>query len=101
MKFSQPAGEAAYGACRDTEGPLLVELIGLTEEEFVARFSRNPIKRAKRRGLLRKSPFALRLARSWTLMASCVSAGSGAFSVFFPSPEPLEWRPTSRTSSPS
>jgi epoxyqueuosine reductase len=43
----------------DTDGPGLVELMGLSEEEFSVRFSGSPIKRAKRRGLLRNVAVAL------------------------------------------
>ncbi len=51
--FSEPSTEPAYRARPDTDGPALVELMGLTEEEFGARFSGSPVKRARRRGLLR------------------------------------------------
>ena len=53
-------GTPTAGATRsDTDGPELVELMGLTEEAFSARFSGSPIKRAKRRGLLRNVAVAL------------------------------------------
>jgi epoxyqueuosine reductase len=59
VKFAEPAEEPAYRAGPDTDGPDLVELMGLTEEEFGARFSGSPVKRAKRRGFLRNVAVAL------------------------------------------
>ena len=59
VKFAEPAEEPAYGAGRDTDGPELIELMGLTDEEFSAVFSGSPVKRAKRRGLLRNVAVAL------------------------------------------
>ena len=59
QRFSKPAAEAAYLAGADTDGPGLVDLMGLTEEEFSTRFSGSPIKRAKRRGFLRNVAVAL------------------------------------------
>ena len=58
-KFAEPASEPAYAAGPDTDGPALVELMGLSEAEFSARFSGSPIKRTKRRGLLRNVAVAL------------------------------------------
>lgn len=58
-KFAEPASEPAYAAGPDTDGPALVELMGLSEEEFAIRFSGSPIKRAKRCGLLRNVAVAL------------------------------------------
>ena len=83
VKFSEPSAEPAYrarggmvsgprgapdgegdgpswhGAGSDTDGPELVELMGLSEEEFGFRFSGSPVKRARRRGLLRNVAVAL------------------------------------------
>jgi len=42
-----------------TDGPELVDLMALTDEEFATRFSGSPVKRAKRRGLLRNVAVAL------------------------------------------
>lgn len=56
---AEPAEEPAYRAGRDTDGPELIELMGLTDEEFSSYFSGSPIKRAKRRGLLRNVAVAL------------------------------------------
>jgi epoxyqueuosine reductase len=58
-RFATPTDELAYAAGPDTDGPALIELMGLDEEAFAARFSGSPIKRAKRRGLLRNVAVAL------------------------------------------
>lgn len=58
-KFAASSPEAAFQAGPDTDGPALVELMGLSPEEFATRFSGSPIKRAKRRGLLRNVAVAL------------------------------------------
>jgi epoxyqueuosine reductase len=58
-KFAEPSSEPAYKAGPDTDGPVLIDLMGLSEEGFAARFSGSPIKRAKRRGLLRNVAVAL------------------------------------------
>jgi len=59
QKFAETAAESAYRAAPDTDGPSLVELMNLSEEEFSTRFSGSPLKRAKRRGLLRNVAVAL------------------------------------------
>ena len=58
-KFGKPSEEPAYAAGPNTDGPALVELMGLSADEFAARFSGSPIKRTKRRGLLRSVAVAL------------------------------------------
>jgi epoxyqueuosine reductase len=78
-KFAEPASESAYrarpraskvdgesemgggppGGSSDTDGPFLLDLMGLSDDEFATRFSGSPIKRAKRRGLLRNVAVAL------------------------------------------
>jgi epoxyqueuosine reductase len=58
-KFAEPSAEPAYRAGPDTDGPALVALMGLTEDDFAARFSGSPVKRTKRRGLLRNVAVAL------------------------------------------
>jgi len=60
VKFAETSGEPGYRAGPGTDGPALIELMELTEEEFATRFSGSPIKRAKRRGLLRNVAVALR-----------------------------------------
>jgi len=59
LKFAEVSTEPAYVAGPDTDGPALVELLRLSDEEFAARFSGSPVKRAKRRGLLRNVAVAL------------------------------------------
>lgn len=59
VKFGGPSEEQAYRAGPDTDGPALIELMGLTEEEFANRFSGSPVKRAKRKGFLRNVAVAL------------------------------------------
>lgn len=58
-RFATPTAEEAYVAGPDTDGPALIELMGLDDEAFAARFSGSPVKRAKRRGLLRNVAVAL------------------------------------------
>ncbi|MBT8398223.1 MAG: HEAT repeat domain-containing protein, partial [Gemmatimonadetes bacterium] len=59
QRFSSAAAEPAYRAGPDTDGPGLIELMALDQDEFSQRFSGSPIKRAKRRGLLRNVAVAL------------------------------------------
>lgn len=59
VKFALPSEEPSYRAGPDTDGPDLVELMGLSEEAFSSVFSGSPVKRAKRRGLLRNVAVAL------------------------------------------
>jgi epoxyqueuosine reductase len=59
QKFAVPTCDPPYQAGPDTDGPSLVGLMELSEEEFATRFSGSPIKRAKRRGLLRNVAVAL------------------------------------------
>jgi epoxyqueuosine reductase len=49
----------AFLAREGLDGPLLIEWMTMTQEEFSARFKGSPIKRAKRRGLLRNLAVAL------------------------------------------
>lgn len=58
-KFSEVSEEPAYAASSWTNGPSLVELMGLSEEDFSSVFSGSPVKRSKRRGLLRNVAVAL------------------------------------------
>lgn len=59
QKFARPALAKAYESGPDTDGPILVELLGLSEDTFASRFSGSPIKRARRRGFLRNVAVAL------------------------------------------
>ena len=58
-RFQEPSVEEAHQSCPDTDGPALVDLMGMSEEAFSSRFSGSPIKRAKRRGFLRNVAVAL------------------------------------------
>jgi epoxyqueuosine reductase len=58
-KFVQITNEPAFHAREGLDGPDLIELMGLSLEEFSARFQKSPVKRAKRRGLLRNVAVAL------------------------------------------
>lgn len=53
------AAEPAFRARPGLENPSLPELLALNQEEFAARFRHSPLKRAKRRGLLRNAAVAL------------------------------------------
>ncbi|HEU4885120.1 MAG TPA: HEAT repeat domain-containing protein [Longimicrobium sp.] len=57
--FATPSAEAAFLAREGLDGPRLIEWMMMTQEEFSARFKGSPIKRAKRRGLLRNVAVAL------------------------------------------
>jgi epoxyqueuosine reductase len=57
--FATPASEEAFLAREGLDGPSLIEWMTMTQEEFSARFKGSPIKRAKRRGLLRNVAVAL------------------------------------------
>jgi epoxyqueuosine reductase len=58
-RFATPSAEEAFLAREGLDGPSLVEWMTMTQEEFSARFKGSPIKRAKRRGLLRNVAVAL------------------------------------------
>ena len=57
--FAEPATEPALLSREGLDGPSLIEWMTMTQEEFSARFKGSPIKRAKRRGLLRNVAVAL------------------------------------------
>jgi epoxyqueuosine reductase len=57
--FATPSSEEAFLAREGLDGPLLIEWMTMSQEEFSARFKGSPIKRAKRRGLLRNVAVAL------------------------------------------
>jgi epoxyqueuosine reductase len=57
--FATPSSEPAFLAREGLDGPSLIEWMGMTQEEFSARFKGSPIKRTKRRGLLRNVAVAL------------------------------------------
>jgi epoxyqueuosine reductase len=58
-RFAQVSHETAFSARPSTVGMTLREYLGLTDEEFRALFRNSPIKRIKRRGLLRNVCVAL------------------------------------------
>jgi epoxyqueuosine reductase len=58
-KFVQITSEEAFWPRRGVHGERLIELMGMTQEEFSRRFKNSPVKRAKRRGLLRNVAVAL------------------------------------------
>lgn len=58
-KFVQLTDEAAFWPRAGVHGERLIELMALSQEEFSHRFKNSPVKRAKRRGLLRNVAVAL------------------------------------------
>lgn len=58
-KFVQITSEEAFRPREGVQGARLIELMGLTQAEFSDRFRKSPVKRAKRRGLLRNVAVAL------------------------------------------
>ena len=58
-RFAIPTDEPAFRASLDQMAPLLLDLIALDDDGFRQRFKGSPIKRAKRRGLLRNVCVAL------------------------------------------
>jgi epoxyqueuosine reductase len=59
IKFVQLTSEEAFWSRAGVNGEKMVDLMSLSQEEFSARFRRSPVKRAKRRGLLRNVAVAL------------------------------------------
>jgi epoxyqueuosine reductase len=57
--FAEPTDEPAFLAREGLDGPSLIEWMTMTQEEFSRRFRNSPIKRTKRRGLLRNVAVAL------------------------------------------
>ncbi|HVG44855.1 MAG TPA: tRNA epoxyqueuosine(34) reductase QueG, partial [Longimicrobium sp.] len=57
--FAEPTSEPAFLAREGLDGARLVEWMTMTQEEFSRRFKDSPIKRTKRRGLLRNVAVAL------------------------------------------
>lgn len=58
-KFAMPATDPAFRGSMETMAPPLLDLISLDEAGFERRFGNSPLKRAKRRGLLRNVCVAL------------------------------------------
>jgi len=59
VKYASPTGESAFQARPGSERPDLHQLLGLSQDAFSKRFRKSPIKRTKRRGLLRNAAIAL------------------------------------------
>ncbi len=57
--FSTDTAEDAFLPRAGVDGASLIELMGMTQEEFSRRFKGSPVKRTKRRGLLRNVAIAL------------------------------------------
>ena len=57
--FAEPTAEEAFLPRAGVDGAALIELMGLTQEEFSRRFRGSAVKRTKRRGLLRNVAVAL------------------------------------------
>jgi epoxyqueuosine reductase len=58
-KFVQITSEEAFWPREGVHGAELIELMGIDQAEFSRRFKGSPVKRAKRRGLLRNVAVAL------------------------------------------
>lgn len=58
-KFVQITSEEAFWPRAGVHGAKLIELMGIDQEEFSRRFRNSPVKRTKRRGLLRNVAVAL------------------------------------------
>jgi epoxyqueuosine reductase len=58
-KFVQITSEEAFWPRHGVHGERLIELMGMSQEEFSRRFKNSPVKRTKRRGLLRNVAVAL------------------------------------------
>jgi epoxyqueuosine reductase len=58
-RFARPTAELAFQPRPDAIAPALLDLMGLDDQGFRERFRGSPIKRAKRRGLLRNVAVAL------------------------------------------
>ncbi len=57
--FAEPTGEPAFLPRTGVDGAALIELMGMSHEEFSRRFRGSAVKRTKRRGLLRNVAVAL------------------------------------------
>jgi epoxyqueuosine reductase len=58
-KFVQITSEEAFWPRQGVHGAELIELMGMDQAEFSRRFKNSPVKRAKRRGLLRNVAVAV------------------------------------------
>ncbi len=71
---SPSTAEPSYAPRPGLYAPDLIELLSLTEEEFRHRFRNSPIRRAKRRGLLRNVAVALGNLKSRVAMPALIRA---------------------------
>jgi epoxyqueuosine reductase len=71
---AQPTSEPAFAPREGLHVPDLIGLLALTEEEFRRRFRGSPIRRAKRRGLLRNVAVALGNSQSREAVPALVRA---------------------------
>jgi epoxyqueuosine reductase len=71
---AQPAAETWFAPREGLYAPELIPLLSLTEEEFRRRFHHSPIRRAKRRGLLRNVAVALGNQKSREAVPALVRA---------------------------
>jgi epoxyqueuosine reductase len=58
-RFQKPTDEIAFRPRQENTDPSLHSLTTITEEEFTRRFRRSPVKRTKRRGLVRNAAAVL------------------------------------------
>ena len=58
-RFQKPTDEVAFRPRQENTDPGLHSLTTITEEEFTRRFRRSPVKRTKRRGLMRNAAAVL------------------------------------------
>lgn len=59
LRRALPTAESAFQPRDIARNPRLADLLLLTDEEFREKFRRSPVKRAKRRGLLRNVAVAM------------------------------------------
>jgi epoxyqueuosine reductase len=59
IRRAEPTDEPSFQPREITRAPLLTDLLSMTDDEFRQAFRRSPVKRAKRRGLLRNAAAAL------------------------------------------
>lgn len=81
-KKAKPGAEEGFWPREEHFAPDLISLLGVTEEEFRRRFKGSPIRRAKRRGLLRNVAVALGNLRNDAAVPALTRA-------LFEDPEPL------------
>ena len=73
-KHAKPTDEPAFSPREGFESPNLIEWLRMTPDEFRARFKGSPIKRAKRRGLLRNIAVALGNAKDPSAVPALIDA---------------------------